>query len=103
MLYLTPIGVRRRDVLVCSILDLSAAVKGRRLNLGLSQTQLASQIGASRKWLSEFEAGKPTAELGLVLRALDGVGLALHLAETRDHSAGDGLDLDAFLDEYRSR
>ena len=89
--------------MVRSILDLSAAVKGRRLDLGLSQAQLASQIGASRKWLSEFEAGKPTAELSLVLRALDGVGLALHLGETGDQQAGDGLDLDAFLDEYQSR
>lgn len=90
-------------MIVHSILDLSAAVKGRRLDLGLSQAQLASQIGASRKWISEFEAGKPTAELGLVLRALDGVGLALHLGEIRDQTAGDGLDLDTFLDEYHSR
>ena len=31
----------------------------------------------SRKWLSEFERGKTAAELGLVLRLLNGLGLQI--------------------------
>jgi HTH-type transcriptional regulator / antitoxin HipB len=73
----------------------------RRLDLGLTQAGLASQIGTSRKWISEFEAGKPPAELGLVPCAVEGVGLVLHIGATDASQAP--ADLDLILDEYRSR
>jgi HTH-type transcriptional regulator/antitoxin HipB len=34
-------------------------------------------MGASRFWVAEFEAGKPRAEIGLVLKAIHAVGLGL--------------------------
>ena len=37
----------------------------------ISQAALAERAGISRKWVYEFESGKPTAELGLLLRVLD--------------------------------
>lgn len=57
--------------------ELAAAVRGRRRELKMDQASLARAAGVSRKWIYEFEAGKPTAELGLVLRALDALGLDL--------------------------
>ena len=85
-----------------SIRDLAAAVRGRRKDLRMNQADLARRAGVSRKWIYEFEAGKPTAELGLVLRVLGVLGLDLSVAPYSDTTAkGDTVDLDAILDEHR--
>ena len=89
-----------------SVGDLAAAVRGRRTSLGLSQADLATRAGVSRPWLSEVEAGKPTAEFGLVMRRLDTLGLSLELNESggRGENPTTGyVDLDALLEEYRNR
>lgn len=90
--------------MVRSIRDLAAAVRGRRKDLGMNQAELARQAGVSRKWIYEFEAGKPTAEFGLLLRVLDELGLELELS-ARSESPGlardDTVDLDLLLEEYR--
>jgi HTH-type transcriptional regulator/antitoxin HipB len=89
---------------VNSINDLAAAVRGRRLALGLTQAELADRIGVSRDWVNYFESGKPTVELILVLRVLEGLDLTLDVSEPGNvrasHEAGP-TDLDALLDEYR--
>jgi HTH-type transcriptional regulator/antitoxin HipB len=86
--------------------DLAAAVRGRRISLGLSQADLATRAGVSRPWLSQVEAGKPTAEFGLVIRLLDTLGFSLDLTESGgvggNPTAG-SVDLDALLDAYRNR
>lgn len=64
---------------ICSILDLGSTVRGKRLELRLSQAELARRSGVSRKWLSEFERGKPGAEVFLVLSVLEAAGLALYV------------------------
>ncbi len=51
--------------------DIGALIRQRRHELGLSQIRLAERVGVSRQWVVEVERGKPRAELGLVLRALD--------------------------------
>ncbi|HEY7933333.1 MAG TPA: helix-turn-helix transcriptional regulator [Solirubrobacteraceae bacterium] len=65
-----------------SIRDLAAAIRGRRRELGLTQADLAMRAGVSRKWVYEFEAGKPAAELQLILRVMDALGLALDVGYT---------------------
>jgi HTH-type transcriptional regulator/antitoxin HipB len=91
---------------VNSIRDLAATVRGRRLDLRLSQAELAGRARVSRQWISEFEAGKPTAELGLVIRLLEALELRLSLdAHPGDElgtrpPAGATVDLDDMLDEY---
>ena len=86
---------------VRSIRDLAAAARGRRQDLGLNQAELAERAGVSRKWLVEFEAGKPSAELGLTMRVLDQLGLALDVTSDPDLSSGDSTtELDAVLDEH---
>lgn len=91
---------------VRSIRDLTAAVRGRRRDLGLTQADLAARAGVSRKWVYEFEAGKPTAELRLILRVLDALGLALEVAYkdgARPPAGGNPADLDALIEEHRAR
>jgi HTH-type transcriptional regulator/antitoxin HipB len=89
-----------------AIRDMAAAMRGRRTDLGLSQAELARRAGISRKWISEFEAGKPTAEFGLVIRVLDELGMVLDVLnreEVAPPRAAARVDLDALLDEYRAR
>ncbi len=91
---------------VRSIRDLGAVVRGRRRDLGLTQADLAVRAGVSRKWVYEFEAGKPTAELRLVLRTLDALGLALELGYKDGGpppAAGKIADLDELIEEHRAR
>jgi HTH-type transcriptional regulator / antitoxin HipB len=92
---------------MATVQSIRTAVLGRRRELGLSQAQLAERAGVSRKWLSEFERGKSTAELGLVLRLLDELDLTVTVskAETASTTADPGptapVDLDELLAEYR--
>jgi HTH-type transcriptional regulator / antitoxin HipB len=93
---------------IISIRDLAAACRGRRQTLRLSQAELATRAAVSRQWLSEFERGKPTAELGLVIRLLEALDLHLSVSDgdqpvaTRA-SVSAPTDLDALLDEHRLR
>lgn len=92
---------------ITSIRDLAAAVRGRRQRLGLSQADVARLAGVSRQWVSEFESGKPAAELRLVIRLLDALQLSLSLDErdadsrTSLPSVSSAIDLDVLLDDYR--
>ena len=92
---------------MATVQSIRAAVLGRRRELGLSQAQLAERIGVSRKWVSEFERGKATAELGLVLRLLESLDLQLKVTPIgrSDRALADvasaPVDLDALLEEYR--
>ncbi|MEX1164015.1 MAG: helix-turn-helix transcriptional regulator [Nitriliruptor sp.] len=86
--------------------DIGLAVRGRRRELSMSQADLAEKSGVSRKWLSEFEQGKPTAELGVLLRVLDALQMELTVAplsegdpQTAGLSSKEHLDLDEILDE----
>lgn len=89
---------------IFSIRDIAATVRARRLELGLSQAEVASRARVSRQWLSRFEAGRPSAELGLVMRLLAALDLDMSL-QARNASeapaARGPVDLDALLDEYR--
>ena len=78
--------------------DLGAIIRDRRKRLGLAQAELAEKIGASRQWVVGIERGHGRAELGLVLRTLDTLGIRL---ETRDKDAASkspsGPDIDAIV------
>lgn len=90
-------------------IDLGAAIRDRRRRLQLDQDELAARVGVSRKWVIDVEKGKPRAELGLVLRTLDALGLKLALdAETGSAVAGTGStvagpDIDQLLDRMRGK
>jgi HTH-type transcriptional regulator/antitoxin HipB len=90
-------------------LDLGQAIKDRRRRLGWDQDELAQRVGASRKWLIEVEKGKPRAEIGLLLRALDALGLRLSLDPATPSSpkqaskAVPTVDIDSILDKRSTR
>jgi len=90
-------------VRVRSIRDVAAAVRGRRKDLGLSQAELAQRVGVSRKWIYEFEGGKPKAEFALVLRVLNELGLTLDADDAEASPSTGAVNLDTVLDEHRDR
>jgi len=57
--------------------EIGALIRDRRKARGLLQADLAARLGVSRLWVGEIERGKPGANLGLVLRALDMLGVRL--------------------------
>jgi HTH-type transcriptional regulator/antitoxin HipB len=59
--------------------DLGGYLRDQRRQAGLSQTELCERALVSRRWLSNLEAGKPTAEVGLVLRVVAALGLTVEL------------------------
>jgi HTH-type transcriptional regulator/antitoxin HipB len=93
---------------ITSTRDLAVACRGRRQTLGLTQADLATRAAVSRQWLSEFESGKPTAELGLVIRLLDALDLHLSVSDGTEPATAQtvravSVDLDALLDDHRMR
>ncbi|SCL37846.1 HTH-type transcriptional regulator / antitoxin HipB [Micromonospora rhizosphaerae] len=79
-----------------SVRDLGLYVRDRRRELGLTQTGLAAEAGVSRRWLSDLEAGKESAEVGLVLRTLAALNLMVD-AVPLETLPGTGVDLDDLL------
>jgi HTH-type transcriptional regulator/antitoxin HipB len=68
----------------------------------MTQEDLAVAAGVSRRWIVALEAGKPRAELVLVLKVLSTLGIPLTAdapaAPTRsDSRSSKSLDLDAHL------
>ena len=52
-----------------------------RRHRGLTQVQLASEMGVTQSWLSQIEQGKDNAQLGKVLRVLSYLGVRLRVGE----------------------
>ena len=87
-----------------SIRDIAAAVRGRRIELGLTQADLAARARVSRKWIYEFESGKPRAELAHVIRVLESLGLVLNIgSSTRTRAPKRSVDLDSVIRSHRAK
>ena len=88
---------------------LANTVRRRRLDLGLSQSNLADRVGVSRKWIIDVERGKSTVALSHLLRLLDALELDLSVAprESPSRDARDApprastVDLDDLLRDYK--
>jgi DNA-binding XRE family transcriptional regulator len=64
----------------------------------MTQADLASAVGVSRKWIIDLEAGKSTADLSLVLRTLRALGVELDARDrVRPSSEKGEIDLDAII------
>jgi HTH-type transcriptional regulator / antitoxin HipB len=99
-----------------SIAELAATARGRRLELGLTQAELAERTGISRKWVYQFESGKTTTELALVIRLLEALGLNIEITQpatanlsaegtltggaSTNAPAARQVNLDALLEDY---
>jgi HTH-type transcriptional regulator/antitoxin HipB len=90
-------------------IDLGFAIRDRRRRLNLDQDDLAKRVGVSRKWIIDVEKGKPRAELGLVLRTLDALGLRLALSADRAPSPEEGgepvpsIDVNKVIERARGK
>lgn len=60
--------------------DLGRLIRDQRKRQGLRQTDLAAIIGASHVFVGDVEKGRPSVQLGRVLRLLDELGLELRLS-----------------------
>lgn len=103
---MTPIGYISGHLHLRRAEDIAALIKSRREAQGLSQRALADRLAVSRKWVNEIEQGNSYAKLGLVLRALNELGVSLMIAESSEakqdaaHTAHteDEIDIDAIAD-----
>jgi HTH-type transcriptional regulator/antitoxin HipB len=80
---------------IASTRDLGFYVRDRRRDLGMTQGDLAAAARVSRRWLSDLEAGKATAEIGLIFRTLHALGLVLDAQPAEDLPPD--VDLDDLL------
>lgn len=87
-------------MLIRSAQDLGHLVKDLRTQRRITQAHLATQVGASRKWIIDLEAGKDTADVSLVLRTLNVLGVELDARVRRGPSSKDA-DINAIVDAAR--
>lgn len=89
-------------------LDLGVIIRERRRALGLRQQDLAERVGVSRQWIVEVERGKSRAELGLVLRTLNALGIELHVGRPEENPMDQAppvpaIDIDEVIARARGR
>lgn len=101
---MTPTGYTPKRIHLRRADDIAGLIKARREALGLSQQALADRLSVSRKWVNEIEQGNSNAKLGLVLRALNELGIELfgETAPTDEPPTGyntaDEIDIDSIAD-----
>ena len=87
-------------------IDLGAAIRDRRMTLGLDQKTLAAKVGVSRQWIIAVEKGKPRAPISLVLRTVEALGI--HLAaddqgKTKQRTGLPPVDIDSIITSAREK
>jgi serine/threonine-protein kinase HipA len=78
--------------------EIGAAIRDRRKQLGLDQSTFAKRIGVSRQWVIGVERGHARAAMGLVLRAIDALGIRLDASmdqASRRGSNASAIDINA--------
>jgi len=86
--------------------DVGLLIRRRRRAQHLDQAELARRVGVSRQWIIGIEKGRVRAELNLVLRTLDALGVALRAddpAPTSSSEPGRGpvVSIDDVLAAHR--
>ncbi|MBN3834478.1 helix-turn-helix domain-containing protein [Burkholderia sp. Ac-20344] len=66
---------------------LANLIRAARLQQGFTRDELANATGLSPKFISQVEAGKPTAQIGKVLLLLGELGLSLFAQSSIEISA----------------
>lgn len=76
-------SIQHKDMIINSAKELGTLVRSERRRRGWSQRELAERVGVSPLWVSNFERGKSTAHIGLVLRTLKALDVKLRVGEER--------------------
>lgn len=84
--------------------EIGMLVRDRRKAHGWTQDALAQRLGVSRLWVVQLEQGKSTAQIGLVLRALNELDVPMQVdIKPKDHATraavSGGIDLDSIIRE----
>lgn len=61
------------------VVDIGAYVRAQRKAQGATQAEFASLCGVGIRFISDLENGKPTMEMGKVLKVLKCLGLQLSI------------------------
>lgn len=61
--------------------DIAGAIREARRAADISQAELASKLEVNREWVVRLESGEPGVSLGIVLRALTVLGLAVTIGD----------------------
>jgi y4mF family transcriptional regulator len=92
--------------------ELGALIRDNRTKLGLDQKSLAHKVGVSRQWIVDVEKGKPGAPVGLVLRTIGVLGIALDAGpetsekpknKTTSHGVDAYVDIDSIVSAARKK
>jgi len=86
--------------------DIGALIRDKRKNQKLDQAELAKKVGVNRRWVLEVERGKPRAEIGLILKTLDALGLTVSIdveaaARRRGDREIEPVDIDAIIENAK--
>lgn len=86
--------------------DIGTFIRDQRKRQKLDQATLASLIGVNRRWVTEVERGKPRAEIDLVLKALEALGLNLTVEridapDSTTNALDTVVDIDAIVRKAR--
>lgn len=89
-----------------TVKDLGAIIRDRRKKQGLDQADLAARVGVSRQWIVEVEKGKPRAEVSLILKTLDALGVMIDLEDDAPKKSSkpaksETVDIDAVIENAR--
>jgi HTH-type transcriptional regulator/antitoxin HipB len=60
-----------------TVQELGKTIRAARVQLRLTQEELAAAAGVGERFLSEIERGKATARFDTILRVLDALGLTI--------------------------
>jgi DNA-binding XRE family transcriptional regulator len=77
-------------MLISNPVDVGAGVRQRRIDLSMSQTELAERIAATRQWMSRFEQGKADVTLPRALAILRQLDLTVDLQPSIASAPGRG-------------
>lgn len=82
--------------------DLGILIREERKKQGWTQAELADRVGVKPLWISAFERGKTTAQIGLVFRTIKALGLNLSVGKAeRPDGASTVIDLEALVQTRR--
>lgn len=80
-------------------LEVGRAIRAIRNERDMTQAELAAAAHVSRKWLSETENGKSSAEIGLVLAVLHELGCGVAITPRPQHA----FDLTRHIESFARR
>lgn len=68
--------------------NIGTAVRTRRKQLKVTQTELAMTCGTGLRFIVDLERGKPTCHIGKILQVLQALGLSIEIGQIGGNETG---------------